>query len=84
MTFVVKSDLSISDIKNRIENHARKIYSVDRVVEEYMACIEEIINIPKLMECLKTVIENNQIADVFREIIIQSEVEFNFTIADNE
>jgi hypothetical protein len=83
VTFVVKTDLSISDIKSAIESNARKIYSVEKVVKEYMACIEEIINIPVLIKCLERIVKDKQIADVFREIIIQSEVEFNFLLQIN-
>jgi len=82
VSFVVKTDLSIADIKTVIESNARKIYSVEKVVKEYMECIEEIINIPVLITCLEKVAKNKQIAEVFREIIIQSEVEFSFTVTD--
>ena len=43
-----------------------------------MSCIEEIINIPKLKDCLDTLEDSGAISDILKEIILQSKVEFNY------
>ena len=51
----------------------------------YMQAIEEIINIPRLLDCSKTVIAANGIKRVMDEIVTQSKVEFNYpSDVDNE
>jgi hypothetical protein len=50
-----------------------------------MQAIEEIINIPRILDCLKTVIAANGIKRVMDEIVTQSKVEFNYrSDVDNE
>jgi len=48
ISFVIKSEQSLSDLLQLLETGARKLYSVEVIVKKYMACIEEIINIPIL------------------------------------
>lgn len=43
-----------------------------------MDCIEEIINIPIILDCLSKVIENGDVSNLLNEIILQSKVEFNY------
>ena len=43
-----------------------------------MGSIEEIINIPVLLERVNAVIEQGKLNNVMEEIIIHSNVEFNF------
>ena len=43
-----------------------------------MDCIEEIINIDKLIESIDIVEKNNDLSRVINEIIKQSKVEFNY------
>jgi hypothetical protein len=78
LTFVVKSNASIDEIKAVIEDQARTKYRITAVVQSYMNAIEEIINIPKLLECLQTVITAGRIALVMKEVVLQSRVEFNY------
>jgi hypothetical protein len=56
LTFVVKSTETVETIRQRIKAQAKRIYPVAKIVERYMACIEEIINIPLLMERFDDVI----------------------------
>ena len=49
-----------------------------------MSCIEEIINIPKLLECLDSVIKKGNLKEVTQEIILQSKVEFNIIEDDKD
>ena len=65
-------------VEMEIEAKAKREYSVETVVEKYMACIEEIINIPILLESLAVSVEQSKVVDIFDEILLQSDIEFNF------
>ncbi len=82
ITFVVKTVENAEDVEKEIENKARKEYSVDAVVERYMASIEEIINIPTLLKFFMEAVEQSKETAIFDEILLQSEVEFNFSISE--
>ena len=56
ISFVIKSEDSIGNIEQALREGARKQYSIRAIVEKYMNCIEEIINIPVLRERLRTTI----------------------------
>lgn len=79
ITFVVKSSEVIEDLLVKIKSNAIKSYGVDIIVEEYMNCIEELINIPILIERFKTVEKKGKLPNVLSEIIKQSKVEFNYS-----
>jgi len=76
ITFVIKTMLPVEDIRSRLRQSAQQMFGVTRVVDSYMAAIEEIINIPTLMAHLKESVENGTIGDVVHEIVLQSRVEF--------
>ncbi|MCY4171514.1 MAG: restriction endonuclease [Bacteroidetes bacterium] len=78
ITFVVKSTDSVNTIIERIRSQAIDQYSVQQVVEKYMKCIEEVVNVPRLISIFNTLVERQKIGDVIEEIVQQSEVEFNF------
>ena len=80
LSFVIKSEDSVETLKNKIQQDAKKIYGVDKIVENYMSCIEEIINIPKLYAYLKELEAKFLISKVLEEIVAQSKVEFNYEI----
>ncbi|GAH80776.1 unnamed protein product, partial [marine sediment metagenome] len=50
ITFVVKSSDSVRVLKSKIKEQAEKQYSIRAIVSRYMKCIEEIINIPILLD----------------------------------
>lgn len=81
ITFVVKSTKSVNAVKEIIANQAKNTYSVMEIVERYMACVEEIINIPILLERFEEVVSSGGLELVIEEIILQSKVEFNYTKA---
>jgi hypothetical protein len=60
-----------------IEQNARKTFAIESVIQDYMSCLEELINIPILLERLESVINYKGINDIMEEIILQSKVEFN-------
>lgn len=78
ISFVIKSEETEIELKNKLETDAIKTYVVQKVVDDYMSCIEEIINIPKLKDCLNELEKKGLISDILREIILQSKVEFNY------
>lgn len=79
ITFVIKSNEDIDSIKQKIEFNAKKAYSVSTIVDKYMECIEEIINIPVITERFSIATEKGYLNDILNEIINQSKVEFNFS-----
>ena len=78
ITFVVKSGEEISDLLNKIRSAAIKSYGIEAIVERYMDCIEELINIPILHSRFGEIIGKGELKNVLEEIIIQSKVEFNY------
>ena len=77
ITFVVKTQLGIAKVMESIQQQAEEQYPVRSIVKRYMECIEEIINIPILMERLQEIIDAEKIQGVMEEIIKHSRVEFN-------
>ena len=55
-----------------------KTYPVRAIVDKYLNCIEEIINIPTIMVYFDEVEKNGLMMNVLDEIVIQSKVEFNY------
>lgn len=82
ITFVIKSDEDVENLRKKIQENANKTYSVGAIVDKYMACIEEIINIPILNTRFKEAVEKGYLNLILNEIVLQSKVEFNY-IEDN-
>ena len=78
ITFVVKSSDTIEELKSRIRKQAEGQYSINVIVERYMECIEEIINVPSLLERFEEATKQGHLPNILREIIKQSKVEFNY------
>ncbi|MEA5404754.1 hypothetical protein VB776_17600 [Arcicella sp. DC2W] len=79
ISFVIKSDESVDVISTKIEENAHKIYLVKAIIDKYMNCIEEIINIPILKQRFINTIEMGYLNNVLNEVITQSKVEFNYS-----
>lgn len=75
ITFVVKSLDSDSEIKSKIAAQARKLYSINAIVSQYMECIEEIINVPILIERFEQAVTKGYLSNILSEIIKQSRLE---------
>lgn len=84
ITFVIKSTESATDLHNKIESDALKTYNVKAIVTKYMTSIEEIINIPILIERFKIAVKNGFLNQILDEIVTQSKVEFNYEYIDEE
>ncbi|MEA5618402.1 restriction endonuclease [Cronbergia sp. UHCC 0137] len=77
VTFVVKTDRTIEDLRKIIEEQAKIRYTINAVVSRYMEAIEEVINIPKLILLFDQVLESQRGIQVIEQIVLQSRVEFN-------
>ena len=80
ITFVIKSEDSVEDIRSKIEDQATQSYGIRAVVDRYMASVEEIVNIPVLLERLGEVVSGNKLSLVTSELMLQSSVEFNLPV----
>lgn len=77
VTFVVKTEEGIESILKQVTIQAEKKYIVSSIVNKFVSCIEETINIPILIERLNEVIQNNKFFDVINDIVLYSKIEFN-------
>jgi len=77
ITFVVKTDESSKEILQRIVNQAEAKYQIKAIVKKYIESVEEVINIPTLIEIFEKVLEAGRGGRVIEEIVLQSRVEFN-------
>lgn len=78
ITFVVKSEEAVEDLLIKIKMNAGKTYAVLSIVQKYMNCIEEVINIQTLRERFKEATTQGYLKPILDEIILQSKVEFNY------
>jgi hypothetical protein len=84
VTFVVKSDSSVEDLLSKIRANAERQYSIKAVVDKYIGCIEEVINIQELTSRFYKAVELGYLNNILSEIITQSKVEFNYTEDEEE
>ena len=85
ITFVVKSDLSVEEILAKVKKQAEKKYQIKKIVDRFLECVEEVINLPILLERLDLVLKRNKLSNIIDEIILQSKLEFNVSEdADDE
>jgi hypothetical protein len=77
ISFVIKSNATVDDLMEKLRDGAKRQYSIKAIVDRYMGCIEEIINIPILKDRLTDAIEHGHLQGILQEIIRQSKVEFN-------
>lgn len=69
-------------MKNQKEN-ASKSYAIKAIVDKYMACIEEVINIPILKQRFKDTVKLGYLNKILDEVVTQSKVEFNYADEDD-
>ena len=77
ITFVVKTNETCDEVVRKIANQAEAKYLIKAIVKKYIESVEEIINIPRLMEIFEQVLDAGKGANVIKEIVLQSRVEFN-------
>lgn len=77
ITFVVKTYDSDDDILRRLKLQAEEKFQIKKIVNKYIDAVEEIINIPRLLEIFDEVLNSGKGHKVVEEIILQSKVEFH-------
>jgi len=78
ITFVIKTELAVDDIRTRLEAGAKQQYQIEAVVRKYMGAIEDILNIPLLLEIFNECSRQGKTPLILDEIIKWSRVEFNY------
>lgn len=78
ISFIIKSEENEKEILRKIQDNASKTYSIKAIVEKYMACIEEIINISVLTLRFEDSVKQGYLNKILDEIVLQSKVEFNY------
>lgn len=78
LSFVIKSNDNVEILLSRLYDRAKKQYGIKSVVDKYIGCIEEVINIPLLLERFEIAKSQGYLRDIMKEIVLQSKVEFNF------
>ena len=81
ISFVIKSEASVRELQMFLRKGAEDQYPVTAIVEKYMSCIEEIINLPLLRVRFQTAVEVGHLPQILNEIIKQSRIEFNYEVA---
>ncbi|WP_240668915.1 MULTISPECIES: hypothetical protein [Flavobacterium] len=84
ISFVIKSEESTENLLQKIKDNANKTYSIKSIVEKYMSCIEEVINIQTLRERFNIANQQGYLKPILDEIILQSKVEFNYDDSDTD
>ena len=84
ITFVIKATESSADLLKKLREGAERQYSIKAIVKKYMACIEEVINIPILQERFRIGIAQGYLGNIMTEIVRQSKVEFNYEEPDDD
>jgi hypothetical protein len=79
VSFVIKSEDGEEELRGRLAQGAKALYGIDAIVRSYMACIEEIINVPRLRECFQAAVRQHHLPAILDEIVKQSKVEFNYS-----
>ncbi|MGR3310662.1 MAG: restriction endonuclease [Candidatus Brocadiales bacterium] len=77
ITFVVKTEQDAKEVLNKVKEQAIARYKVKAVVQRYMNSVEEVINIPALIQRFDEVLKKGKGKEVIEEIVLQSRVEFN-------
>ena len=78
ITFVIKSNESVENLHQKLRENAVKSYLIEAVVERYLSCIEELVNIPVLTQRFRNGVKQGYLNSILKEIITQSKVEFNY------
>ncbi|HET7626510.1 MAG TPA: type II restriction endonuclease, partial [Verrucomicrobiae bacterium] len=86
ISFVIKSTETVEVLRQKLEAGARKQFGIEKIVKNYMVCLEEIINIPVLQERFTAAVQKGYLSAILDEIVKQSKVEFNYSeeIEDDE
>lgn len=78
MRFVIKTNEEKEDVLVKLRNGAKLQFGVDKIVQKYMDAIEEIVNIPTLLNYFNEANRIGYTNKILDEILVQSKVEFNY------
>lgn len=78
ISFVIKSDEAVKTLLKKLRKGAERQYAITAIVDKYMDCIEEIINLPILKERFCEIQKKGRLPEILEEIIRQSKVEFDY------
>jgi len=84
ISFVIKSEDTVDTLRKKLKSGAEKQYSIKAIVQKYMDCIEEIINLSILRHYFQETITNGYLREILDEVIQQSKIEFNYKEELNE
>jgi hypothetical protein len=77
ITFVVKTTDPPKAVMEELRTQAKRKYRIEAVVDRYLESVEEVVNIPRLLEIFRELVEKGRVNDVMDEIVVQSRAEFN-------
>jgi len=78
VTFIIKSELTVKELVEKIKEDAMKQYGVKSIVNKYIDAIEEVFNIQKLRKHFKSAVKEGCLKQIINEIVLQSKLEFNY------
>jgi hypothetical protein len=84
LTFVVKTNDSPDTVRGDLRAQAMRKYRVEAIVERYLQCVEDVINIPSLVSVFQDLIKRGGLQEVMEEIVLQSKVEFNYDESEDD
>lgn len=84
LTFVVKTNETPESVGVSLREQAFRKYRVQAVVDRYLDCVEEIINIPALVEIFGALSARGKLEEIMQEVVLQSMVEFNYEEPDED
>jgi hypothetical protein len=77
VSFVIKSEEAVENLRRKLREGAERQYSIKAIVERYMSCVEEIINLDVLRQRFREASAQGYLREILDEVIRQSRVEFN-------
>jgi hypothetical protein len=84
LTFVIKTNESPEAVREALRDQAQRKYGIEAVVNRYLEAVEELINIPALLQTFHDLVKAGHIRVIMDEIILQSRVEFNYEVLDED
>jgi hypothetical protein len=76
--FVIKTTEDREEIYEHLRKGAYEQYGIEKIVNRYMDSIEDVVNIPQLINLFNEAVKMGYLNDILNEILIQSKVEFNY------
>jgi len=76
--FVIKTNENKEEIYEHLRKGAYEQYSIEKIVNRYMDSIEDVVNIPQLINYFNEAVKMGYLNSILDEILVQSKVEFNY------